>query len=252
MVNKNNLKNISYNTLSILIDQDGFSFYLQHSNPEDCLSVAKIEVEDIFSLKSLKNFKNHYKEISSTYKFIDVKVAFANAYYSFVPKDYYVEEAKADYLKYNVELFEEDQISSDFIEGLNVHQVYIPLMNYHNIILEKIEEFEYQHFTNYLIDDCRPKYFENKIFINVYVRKSSLDIIAFEGMKFKLCNTFEYDTDFDLAYYVLFAVEELKFNQIELQMNIYHNSETTSWLEILELYIKNINCKSVDLTTFIK
>ena len=252
MVNKNKENHISYSTLSILIDQDGFCFYLHHTNLENSFCVNKISVDDIFSLKTLKSFKKHLKEISIAYNFKNVKVAFANAYYAFVPSDYYVEDAKADYLKYNVELFEEDHIVSDHIEALNLHQVYIPLMNYHNSILEQVEEFEYQHFTNYLLQDCQPKNYENVNFINVYVRQNSLDVIAFEGMKFKLCNTFEYKTDFDLAYYVLFAVEELKFNQTELQMNIYHDAESTSWLEILELYVKQINCESRDLVAFIK
>lgn len=252
MVSKNSTEHISYKTLSILIDQDGFSFYLHHNNPEHSMCLNKIGVEDIFSTKNLNLFKSQLKEFSTTYSFKEVKVGFANAYYAFVPSDYYVEDAKADYLKYNVELFEGDHISSDRMEDLNCHQVYIPLMNYHNSILEQIDGFEYLHFTNYLILGCQPKGFENISFINVYVRNSSIDIIAFEGMKFKLCNSFDYKTDLDLAYYVLFAVEELKFNQTELQMNIYNDTETNSWLEILELYIKHINCESIDLVSFIK
>lgn len=252
MVNKNNSNNESFISLSILIDQDGFCFYLHHTIPEESFGKKKIEVDDIFSLKALNLLKQRLKDILNTYNFKNVKVAFANAYYAFVPEDYYLDDAKADYLKYNVELFEGDHISSDHIKNINAFQVYIPLMNYHNTILELVEEFEYQHFTNYLIQECLPKNFENTNFINVYVRQKSIDIIAFEGMKFKLCNTFQYDTDYDLAYYVLFAVEELNFDQTTLQMNVYHSSETTSWLEILELYLKNITCESRDLAAFIK
>jgi hypothetical protein len=236
-----------------LIDQDGFCFYLHHANPEKSFCVNKTAVDDIFSAKTLSLFQKDLQEISGKHNFQQLKVAFANAYYALVPSDYYVEEAKADYLKYNVELFEEDHITSDGIEDLNIHQVYIPLMNYHNCILEHIDEFEFLHFTNYLIQDCQPKGFENINFINVYVRTSSIDIIAFEGMKFKLCNTFEYKTDMDLAYYTLFAVEELKFDQTEMKMNIYHDEGTSSsWLEILGLYVKHINCKTIELAGFIK
>lgn len=251
MVNKNKEQHISFLSLSILIDQGGFSFYLHHTNPEISTSAGKTSVEDIFSIKSLKLFKQQLKEILNAYNFKDVKVAFANSYYAFVPEDYFLEEAKADYLKYNVELFEGDHIATDYIEEPQAYQVYIPLMNYHNSILELIDEFEYQHFTNYLIQHSQPKDFDNENFINVYVRQNSIDILAYEGMKFKLCNTFAYDTDYDLAYYVLFALEELNFNQLKVQMNVYHDSDQSSWLEILKLYVKHVYCESKDLAAFI-
>lgn len=251
MVNKNKDTNIQFITLSILIDQDGFSFYLHHTNPEQSSLIENIQVEDLLSLKSLKMFKKKLQAISDTYAFKDVKVAYANSYYAFVPKAYYVEDAMADYLKYNVELFEEDQITSDAIESLEIHQVFIPLMNYNNTILEIVEEFEYQHFTNYIIQDIQPKDFDNKHVMHVFIRKSSIDVIAFEGMKFKLCNSFDFETDFDLAYYVLFAVEELKFNQVEMQMNIYHDSESTTWLDVLKEYVKHVSCERKDLAAII-
>jgi len=251
MVNKNNKPHQLFQRLSILIDQGGFSFYLHHSNPKESKSAGKHQVEDIFGSKSLKLFKHQLKDILKTYNYKEVKVAFANSYYAFVPEDYYHEEAKADYLKYNVELFEGDHITSDYIEAPQVQQVYIPLMNYHNSILELIDEFEYQHFTNVLVQHAQPKDFDNENYINVYVRQSSIDILAYEGMKFKLCNSFAYDTDYDLAYYVLFALEELNFNQLEVQMNLFHDSDQTSWLEVLKRYVKHVHCNRTDLAALI-
>lgn len=252
MVNKNNKINKVYKQLSILISQDGFFFYLHHSETEYSKDLESILVKDVLDVKSLKIFQKQLKQISHHYDFKSIKVAFANSYYTLVPKDYYKEELKSDYLKYNVQLFEEDHISSDYIQEIDVYHIYIPLMNYHNVILDLVDEFEYHHFTNNLIKYSKPKIFDVQQRLHVFMTKSSLDIVAFEGQKFRLCNSFAYETDYDLAYYILFAIEELKFDQRKMQLNITHNFEETPWLDILKIYILNVNCEQKALASFVK
>ena len=251
MVNKNNTTQIIYKQLSILIAQDGFFFYLRHSQNKLSKAFEKIPIDDIFKEGSLKRFKKVLKIICHQFDFKSIKVAFADSNYSFVPSAYYKEASKADYLKYNVQLLGEDQITADFIEEIDLYQVYIPLMHYHNVILDLVEEFDYQHFTNSLIVKSKPKSYNNIQKFNVFISESTLDIVAFEGLKFKLCNTFTYDTDYDLAYYILFAVEGLNFDQRKMQLNIYHDLDETTWLEVLKAYVLNINCEQKVLSSFI-
>lgn len=251
MVNKNNSTPIIYKQLSILITQDGFFFYLQHPFDESSKAFEKIPIDDIFKENSLKRFKKELKIICNQFDFKSIKVAFADSNYSFVPSAYYKEASKADYLKYNVQLLGEDQITADFIKEIDVYQIYIPLMHYHNVILDMVDEFEYQHFTNSLIIMSSPKSFDNSQKINVFIDESTLDIVAFEGLKFKLCNTFTYDTNYDLAYYILFAVEGLNFDQRKMQLNIYHDLDETPWLDVLKAYVLNINCEQKALSSFI-
>lgn len=251
MANKNKPIQIIYKQLSILIAQDGFFFYLIHSKNELSKALESIRIEDILKESSLKRFKNELKMICNQYDFKSVKVAFADSNYSFIPSAYYKESSKADYLKYNVQLLGEDHMTVDFIQEIDVYQVYIPLMNYHNVILDLVEEFEYQHFTNSLIIKTKPKSFDNLQKINVFISDSTLDVVAFESLKFKLCNTFVYDTDYDIAYYILFAVEGLNFDQRKVQLNIYHGQNATPWLDVLKAYVLNINCEQKVLSSFI-
>ncbi|RRO22849.1 DUF3822 family protein [Flavobacteriaceae bacterium 14752] len=251
MVNKNNTDTYQFKQLSILIGQDGFLFYLHHQSADKSLSLEPLEVTDVLSTKSLNLFKKQLKTYKNLYEFTQLKLAFSNSFYSLVPEDYFQEEAKADYLKYNVKLFEEDQIVSEYIEGIKVYQVYIPLMNYHNAILEHFEEFEYEHFTHSLIKHALPHSFEPAQKLWVYVQPTHIDIIAFEGQKFKLCNSFNYETDLDLAYYVLFCVEELKFDQREAQLEIFHDLEDTSSIDTIKRYILNVKHEQQNLAAFI-
>jgi len=250
MVNKNSTDIIKFKQLSILIAQDGFLFYLHHDRPEDSFGFTHLDVNGILNPKSLDHFKTHYSKIVQDYRFKTLKLAFANPYYSLVPSSYYDETAKADYLKYNVQLFEEDAITAEPITSIDAVQVYIPLMNYHNAIFDQVEDFEYEHFTHYLIDYCKSKT-DSKQRVWVFARKTELDIIAFDGFKFKLCNSFQYETDYDLVYYILFAVEELKFDQKQMSLQIYHDQEETEWLDILNQYILNVTSDKKNLAAFI-
>lgn len=251
MVNKNNTDSTHFLQLSILIAQDGFLFYLHHEDSDSAISQNCFEINDILDATSLKTFQKHLKSLCKQYSFEVVKVAFANPYYTFIPKDYYEENAKADYLKYNVQLFEEDQIVSDDIDIIDAVQVYIPLMNYHNAILEEVNEFEYEHFTNTLVKYCKPKIYNGLQQLSVFVRNNNLDIIAFEGQKFKLCNSFKYETEFDLIYYILFCVEELKFHQRQMQLNIYHDQKEMSWVSVLKRYIAKVQVIQKELASLI-
>lgn len=251
MVNKNKTDVKNFKQLSILIGQDGFLFYLHHYQAEQSLSIISSEIKDVLSSKSLSLFEKHLNDISQDYQFDAIKLAFSNAFYTLVPQDYYQDGAKADYLKYNVKLFEEDQIVSEFIEGINAYQVYIPLMNYHNALLEHFEEFEYEHFTYSLIKHAQPQLFEPVQNLWVYVQPTHIDIIAFEGQKFKLCNSFNFETDLDLVYYILFCVEELKFDQKKMKLEIYHDLENTSWVDTLKRYILNVKCEQKNLAAII-
>ena len=250
MVNKNKEEKTLYNQLSILIDQDGFSFYIKHENDSKSVYIPKTFVRDINSSKSLKLFKSQLNNCFLNYSFSSLKLSFSNPYFSLVPSKYFEESAMTDYLKYNVELFETDHVVSDEISCINAHQVFIPLMNYHNLVLEFIEEFEFEHFTNSLISGSYALQTDGQL-LKVFVHDKQLEIVAFENGIFKLCNYFEYSNEVDLVYYILFCIEELDFDQNEMKLEVYHSTQETAWKELLELYIAHVEYSHSNLVEFI-
>jgi len=250
MVNKNKEEKPEYNQLSILIAQDGFSFYIKHEDDSKSVYVPKTIVKDINSARSMNFFKSQLQKCFFNYSFSSLKLAFSNPYFSLIPNEYFEESTMTDYLKYNVELFETDHVVSDEIANINAHQVFIPLMNFHNLVLEFIEEFEFEHFTNTLITRSYPLNINGQC-MKVFVHDTHLEILAFEDGQFKLCNYFDYTTEVDLAYYVLFCVEELDFDQKHMSLKVYHTSENADWKELLNLYIANIEYSRSNLVEFI-
>lgn len=250
MVNKNKEDIPKYKQLSILIAQDGFSFYIRHEDDSKSVYIPKTIVKDINSTKSLKFFKNQLQKCFFNYSFSSLKLSFSNPYFSLVPNAYFNESAITDYLKYNVELYETDHVVSDEIAGIKAHQVFIPLMNYHNLVLEFVEEFEFEHYTNSLISENFPMNTDGQL-MKVYVHDTHLEILAFEDGLFKLCNYFEYSNEVDLTYYVLFCVEELGFDQKNMKLEVYHSNEETAWKELLDMYIAHIAYVQSNLVAFI-
>jgi len=250
MVNKNKEEQPEYNQLSILIAQDGFSFYVQHQHNLKSVYIPKTVVKDINSPGSMSQFKSHLEKCFFTYSFSSLKLAFSNPYFSLVPNNYFEESAMTDYLKYNVELFETDHVVADEIGCIGAHQVFIPLMNYHNLVLEFIEEFEFEHYTNSLLSRSHTASAEGQR-MKLFVHNAHLEILAFENEAFKLCNYFDYSTDVDLAYYVLFCVEELGFDQKQMTLEVYHSTENTDWKVLLDRYIANIVCAPSNLVELI-
>lgn len=251
MVNKNNNDKTFYKRLSILIDQGGFSFYLHHEKASASIAFEPIVVEDIFHQSSLDQFQLKLKDVVDTYAFDQIKLAFANELFSLVPEEFYEEEAKADFLKFNVQLFERDKIEAEFIPAVKAYLLFVPLMNYHNLILEQVEEFEYIHFIQALIADAGAKSVEGKQKLKVFIRQHQLDVIAFDGQAFKLANTFNYDNDFDIIYYILFAIEELKFDQKDMGLYITHHLDEQDWLGVLERYVQHVFCHKEHLAAYI-
>jgi hypothetical protein len=251
MANKNNTENNTFKRLSILVDQGGFSFYLHHDDTSLSRSIEAIFVDDVFQKKSLNAFQQKLKDICKTYSIKDIKLAFANEYFCLVPEEFYDENLKGDYLKFNVQLFEGDQITAEHISAIGAYLLYVPLMNYHNLVLEQVEEFEFIHFTQALLESAKSKSIPGNQKLKVFIRGNQLDVIAFDGKAFKMCNTFNYTSDLDIVYYILFAIEELKFDQYEMNLYITHNFEEEAWLELLKRYVQHVYSHKEYLTALI-
>ncbi len=252
MANKSKDETNKYNGLSILVQQDGFSFYLHNLNTKTSLEFSHIQVSDLHLKTNIKLFEKELEEIFGLHQIENVKLAFANELFCLVPKAFYKEEAKADYLKYNVQLFSEDHIVTEYIPAIEAYLLFIPYMNYHNVVLEFVEEFDFVHFNQILIENTHGMCSENQQIMKVYVRQNQLDIVCYDDLDFKMCNTFSFNSDIDIAYYVLFSIEELNLSQDNMHLFIYHNQDEQHWLKVLQKYVKNITLEEEDLTTLIQ
>ncbi|WP_292246183.1 DUF3822 family protein [Mesonia sp.] len=242
--------------LSILISQDGLSFctlnqkentveYFYSKDFIDSLDPEKI-------LDELKiAFKFHLEE-NIEVRIKDVDVLFANNLYSLVPQVYFSEDQLTDYLKFNTKILKTDFIAFDELTKLSANNVYIPYTNINNYLFEKFGTFNYKHSSTLFIDLCldQAEKIDASEIVFIHLQTKRFDICCVRDKQLILANSFEYYTSQDFIYFVLFTLEQLKFNTEELQLLVSGNvSEIDDTYQYLYTYIKNISFLNTSFLT---
>ena len=104
-------------------------------------SVYSEEINIVEILSELKNKLNKFN-LSNVVK---VTLVLNNKLSVLIPDDLYEENNCLDYLKFNSRLITNDTASSDYVEELDTHNIYIAYGNITNYLIEKFGSFEYVH-----------------------------------------------------------------------------------------------------------
>jgi hypothetical protein len=209
-------------------------------------SVYSEEINIVEILSELKNKLNKFN-LSNVVK---VTLVLNNKLSVLIPNDLYEENNCLDYLKFNSRLITNDTASSDYVEELDTHNIYIAYGNITNYLIEKFGSFEYFHYSTVLLKKLYSETLnDEKLRFYVNINKSYLNIIIFDGRKLDYINTFEYETKEDILYFILFVMEQNKMVNDETKINLIVKKE---FLEenysYLSKFIKNIDIKNIEFT----
>lgn len=209
-------------------------------------SVYSEEINIVEILSELKNKLNKFN-LSNVVK---VTLVLNNKLSVLIPNDLYEENNCLDYLKFNSRLITNDTASSDYVEELDTHNIYIAYGNITNYLIEKFGSFEYFHYSTVLLKKLYSETLKDeKLRFYVNINKSYLNIIIFDGRKLDYINTFEYETKEDILYFILFVMEQNKMVNDETKINLIVKKE---FLEenysYLSKFIKNIDIKNIEFT----
>ena len=209
-------------------------------------SVYSEEINIVEILSELKNKLNKFN-LSNVVK---VTLILNNKLSVLIPNDLYEENNCLDYLKFNSRLITNDTASSDYVEELDTHNIYIAYGNITNYLIEKFGSFEYFHYSTVLLKKLYSETLnDEKLRFYVNINKSYLNIIIFDGRKLDYINTFEYETREDILYFILFVMEQNKMVNDETKINLIVKKE---FLEenysYLSKFIKNIDIKNIEFT----
>tara|TARA_B110000503_G_scaffold22517_3_gene34892 strand:+ start:18150 stop:18956 length:807 start_codon:yes stop_codon:yes gene_type:complete len=183
---------------------------------------------------------------------INVKLIISNKLSCLVPKELFDEELSLDYLKFSSKLIKNDFASNDFIEELDIHNVYLPFVNVNNYLIERFGSFEYYHYSTMLLKKTLKKTISNsKTMLFANIDQESFQLIIFKNKKLLYYNNFEYQTKEDILYFLLFAIEQNKEIKSETKLNLTgFFSEKDKIFSYLSKFIKNIIIDQ-STTTFI-
>lgn len=212
---------ISNQELSIQISLSGLSFCILQRDSKTISFLKSYwfdkKLNPFEVLDKLKHLFNSIKELQTT--FSNVTVIHANELSTLVPKALFNEEVLADYLKFNSKILKSDFITFDTIEVNDSVNVFVPYVNINNFIYDLFGTFTYKHISTVLIEQlllAEKNSEKTKMYVNV--GKGNFEVVVIDKSALLLYNTFEFNSDEDFIYYILFVSEQLGLNPETLQL----------------------------------
>lgn len=176
-------------------------------------------------------------------KYDDILVLHNNNLLTFVPHVLFDEAYMSSYLQYNTKVFESDFFTNDDVSNYELNTVYIPYVNINNFLIDRFGSFNYKHSFTYLVNkvlDFSKNIDETEIYI--HIQKTNFQIIIAKNQQLILFNTFDYKTEEDFIYYLLFTAEQLNLNPETIKLKLFGNvSKESNLYQIAYKYIRNVS-----------
>ena len=236
--------------LSIQVRLNGLSFLIINCDSNELVWYnTKAFPRDHNPVKILADIENLYTtEKALQNSFQEVVLLFSNDLYSLIPEEYFLEEEASQYLKFNTKILKTDVVAHDLLQENQLVNVYIPFTNITNYLFDKYGEFEYKHSISVLIQAVLEKEISlaPSVYLNCY--KEYYDLVVIQNNKLLLSNSFNFDTEADFIYYLLFTLEQLKLDPSEINLILSGEiSEESENYKIAYTYIKNVSFLKPDL-----
>jgi len=231
----------NYKKLSLQISLTGLSYCCFDTLNWEITAYNSIKFEKYKSIEDQlwKIFLNH-TELTRQYD--EIMVLHDNNFNTFVPNALFDEMFLGSYLQYNTKVFESDFFTYDAIGSYDINNVYVPLMNVNNFLIDQFGTFEYKHvnsiLTGKLLDVSR-NIEEKQVF--VHLQATHFEIVVVRNQKLLLYNSFEYNTPEDFLYYLLFTMEQLFLNPEMVKVLLLGDiDEDGQYFAIAYKYIRNV------------
>lgn len=236
-------KKQSIKKLSILVAQDGLSFFISESDDSRLTHFSERKFGERQTPEKLLEELRHLLtlEFADDLSLIDdLNVIYANELYSLVPQKLFSEKNLSDYLKYNTKILQTDFLAYDELSTLAANLVYIPYANINNYLLDTFGPFNYKHSVAVFLENFKPQTTQDEAL--VYMYQNHFDLCIFQQKKLILSNSFGFQTAEDVAYFLLFTLEQLKIDTEVVKVRLWGNIEEDSDLfKLLYTYLRHIS-----------
>ena len=248
----NNVENSTsnYHKLSIQISLNGLSFCILDTIGNKIEKSERVQFPKKYSpfevQNKLKETLEKHKVGDTSYN--EVVVVHRNNFFSLVPNAIFDKNELASYLKFNAKILSNDHISYDEIESYDMINVYVPFVNINSYIYNLFGEFEYLHSGTVMIQSLLSAYNNgNETVCYAHISEQQLDITVISKKKLVLYNSFNFLSEEDFIYYLLFVFEQLKLDIESVKLRLFGNIKESD--EICNLCYKHINNVSIYIPT---
>jgi hypothetical protein len=191
--------------------------------------------------ESLIKIFNETAELNTN--FDEITVLHNNNLLTFVPSVLFDVQYLGSYLQYNTKVFESDFFAYDLVTNNDMVTVYIPYVNINNFLIDRFGSFNYKHSFTILVKKVL-EFSKNidETHLYIHIQSTNFQIIAVKNQKLLLFNTFDYKTEEDFIYYLLFVTEQLNLNPETIQLKLFGTiSKESNLYQITYKYIRNVS-----------
>ena len=249
MVN-GNITEKKYKKLVLQVSLNGFCFCVVDTLNHTILLFKEV---DFKTFPASAKVEDHYwkaflehQELTKLYD--EVVVLHDNNLNTFVPTALFDEQFLGSYLQYNTKVFETDFFTFDTILNQEMNNVYVPYANVNNYLLDQFESFDYKHVNSVLVSKLLEKsknVEEKQVFVHFGSQK--FEIVVVQNQKLILFNSFEYTTEADFIYYLLFTAEQLNLNPEHFKLHLLGNiAEETALFRMAYKYVRHVSLMNVE------
>lgn len=225
--------------LSLQIDPEGLAYCILDNRRKRYIVFQKFLFGKSVDIISLVNKLEKYLEEDEILRtsFNSSSCIYLTQKSTLVPNIFFDELKLRDYFEFNHPLEELDEIHYNTVPEIDACNVFAIPTYLANLLHSKFKGLKIYHqatpFIKSALKDFRPS---SSVHINL--NPGFFDIIIRQGEKLKLYNTFLYQNDTDMLYYVLFIINQLKLNPETIPVTICGEmSDRISYQESLSKYI---------------
>ena len=235
--------------LIIQISGPAFTYCILEPHSNTILALEDFDIPG--SLQSKDNLFSYLEKLpahliasDNINTFKSIRVVVENMPATLVPGPLLDEEQLHTYLDFNLSFKKDDHIQADKLNNMGGSCIFALPEELHQALNTYFIHPQIFHHNSSLIEGLLIRFknmnLDNKIFVNV--RRNFQDIIIFRDGKLRFFNTFEYMTQEDFLYFLLFVSDQLDLNPEQFELILSGRiTERSEIYNFLYKYIRNIS-----------
>lgn len=248
--NLNISKQSKYNTLSIRLSTDGFSFSIRNNESGNSCLVQSWPINEQQPLTvNLKNLLE--SDIITKQSYQKVYILIADSRYTLIPEQLHDPSNIRNifYLSYPKET--EEIILSNYLKGNKAYVIFSTEQTTYDLLQQSFQNFEIKSHISPICEYLSAQDLTENEKMYVIFHQESFDVFCWKENRLTLVNSFIYKQKANAIYYILYIWKQLDLNQqkaiLYLAGNIPQEKETTHELKQYIQRVEKMNpSKDID------
>jgi hypothetical protein len=216
-----------------------FSGYIPDERCSFFYETAPLDLS-ISYIDALKNI--FFENECMKYVYKSLNIICATEKYTIVPEDVYIKKHRKELFSLCLNPSENHKIMSQHIEEQNCIILFEIESEVYEFLVRSYVNVNFQHLLSPLLkvwQKASLEAYSKHVYVNVW--KGVADILCFEHGNLVFANSFRYEKNTELLYFVVYVFKQIGFSQIEDELFLCGETEVcTSVIKVLKTYFEHI------------